>query len=271
LQLSQLARDASGRLLVGGVATRRKTSADGLTFDARNVVVARLDPATHQLDPSWGEGGWAHCELDSAAELAGMEVGEGRNDVYVATPSEIVHFTPVGDSDSSSGFISDLRGIAVAADDRVFALLGAGAVFAYRPNLLPLTTFGTGGQLDVKSFDDEQVHSIVYMPRIDRVFVAGNFRRPGSTDHAMVVAIRSTDGTFDRRWASGSSKIEVDFLHAHTGYGRALAITGDSKLVLGADLAASATVDPDHYHAGLARFLLTNLGVPPPPGPPGTF
>jgi hypothetical protein len=275
LKLSQLARDASGRILVGGVATRRKTSTSGLTFNVQNVVVARLDPATHQLDPTWGQGGWAVRELSSATRLAGMEIGRGRNDVFVGTPDSIVHFTVDGHIDPAIADVSDLRGIAVAADGRVFALGGAGFVAAFEASLQPLTTFGTNGTLDVKSFPDEDVYSIVYMPRIDRLFVSGTLPISGTKpNHAMVVAVTPL-GTFDRRWSHGSSKMEVAFPIAHHGNGMALSITSDSKLALGVDLMADGPTPlaPALRYTGVARFLLTNLGVPvpPPPGPPGSF
>jgi hypothetical protein len=271
LRLTRLARDATGRIVIAGTGTKPVRRPDGTIFDEGYVILARFDPRTNKFDTTWGQDGWAIQEIGNLTGLGGMAIGQGRNDVVVSVsgPDQVIHFDASGRWDSAgSSTIGLIQDLAVAADGRVFAIGDEGVIGAFKPNLQLMTSFGTNGRLDVKSYPDgpgtdphELASSIVYSPALDRLFVSGSLTQDHqSTYHASVVAVRP-DGTFDRRWAAGSSKMITDFPSSTFESGQALALTSDNKLLMGVslELPPSPAQPAGGRITGVARFLLDTL------------
>jgi hypothetical protein len=263
VELNRIARDAAGRIVVAGSAK----STGGIAY----IVVARFDPANNRLDPAWGQNGWAIPGLGGLGTyVTGMSIGKGRNDVVLAVSGadQLVHLDATGHSVVSSNGLYLLRDVAVAADGRAYAVTDEGFVTAFKPNLQVDTAFATGGKLDVKSYPDgpgtnphELATAIVYSPALDRIFVAGSVTRDHSaTFNSSVVAVKP-DGTFDRRWVPGSSKLLADFPSSYFDTAQALAITSDNKLLMGSTLSIRPTPDKPSGDriTGIARFLLATL------------
>jgi uncharacterized delta-60 repeat protein len=138
----------------------------------------------------------------------------------------------------------------VAAGDAVDSSIRDFALARYNTDGSLDPTFGVGGEVTTSFFGSNDEARAVAIQGDGKIVVAG-WALNASTDWDFALARYKTDGSLDSTFGTGG-KVTTDFF-GFADFANAVAIQGDSKIVVAGDAAHSFT-SPTNYDFALARY-----------------